>query len=338
MVNQVTVANLSSFPWLQSHWNQLANAYKCDYLTHAYLFYSQQELGVSEWLQQLATYLLCHYPTSLDEACGECQNCYLRQSRSHPDCHIIGEENGAMIKVDTIRWVQEQVYQTYQIGPYQIFIITKAHRLNQAASNALLKILEEPPSHTLFFLESQYMHSLLPTVISRCQVIQCLPPSEATLKDWVYQLGYYKDDVDWSLLCGLSRYSPVSLVNLLKGDWLNRRQQWFEAFYNFSLGKQPLAATIDALEVQRLDDYLSWLYFGIQDILKLQQNVQGCCIMNYDYKRYLNTLKSQISTESLLNFVDLLQRYWQYLQLSYNINTQLALENILLVWQSNMQQ
>lgn len=329
--------DFANWPWLQQQWDQLIKAQQQGYLTHAYLFYSQQDLGVTSWLQALATYLLCSQP-STKQACGQCHNCHLRASGSHPDCHLIGEEGAAMIKVDAIRQVQETVYQTRQIGEYRIFILPQAHRLNQAASNALLKMLEEPPDNTLFLLESQYMHRLLPTIISRCQVMTCLSPSEGTLKQWAQQQGCYRDDVDWCLLCRLAHYSPWVLKQFLEGDQLDRRQQWFDAFYQYSIQRKTLSDTITVLTESRLNEHLQYYYFWVQDMIKLQQGASWDALINYDQIERLQDLAQRTSTQTLLNFMDLLQDYWQYQQLSYNINTRLALENILLVWRNGLQQ
>lgn len=327
---------ISDYPWLAQHWEQLTSAYQHGYLAHAYLFHTQQNLGVANWLQDLATYFLCSQPMS-SRACGQCQNCNLRRSGSHPDCYLIGDDNAAMIKVDTIRWVQEQVYQTQQIGHYKIFIIPQADRLNQAASNALLKILEEPPEQTLFFLETQAIHGLLPTIISRCQVIPCLSPDETTLQYWVKKQGHDRDDVDWTLLCRLARYSPWTLQNLLQSDYLQQRQQWIKTFYQFSCRQITLVDAMTTLTEKRLDEYLQVVYFWTQDMIKLQTGASSMSLINYDLIQYLQDLASRVATEDLLNFVNLLQNYWQYQQLSYNINPRLALENILLVWQSIIQ-
>lgn len=331
-----TTDEINDLVWLQPQWQQLITAHQNQRLAHAYLFYSRQDLGVVSCLQHLANYLLCSSSGS-DKPCGQCQHCYLCQQGYHPDCYVIEGDSNAMIKIDTVRLIQEQTYQTRQLGAYQIFIIPQADRLNQAASNALLKILEEPPDNTLFLLQTQHLHSLLPTVISRCQLIQCLAPDSATLKDWASRHCAYKDDQDWELLSRLADFSPLVLKELLEGEQLTQRQAWFKAFYQFTLGQATLAQTVESLTEKQLKLQLQYLYSWVQDVIKLQQGASDDQLTNYDLVEQLQTVGKWVDSKALFNFVDLLQQYWQYVQLSYNINSRLALENILLAWRNRIQ-
>ena len=90
----------------------------------------------------------------------------------HPDVEWIKpEKNGGAIKIDQIRELQNTAYLTPQRARYRLIVIEAADRMNTASANALLKILEEPAQHTVFILIAQQLSTVLPTILSRCQII-----------------------------------------------------------------------------------------------------------------------------------------------------------------------
>lgn len=137
-------------------------------LPQALLLVGPQALNLLSFANELAKCLLCEHITSIP--CGYCRACHLLQQKGHPDvCFIFKEDTARAIKIDQVRVLQEDVYQTPQCAAYRIIIIAPADRMNIAASNALLKVLEEPPPHTRFILVAEQAGSIPATVLSRCQ-------------------------------------------------------------------------------------------------------------------------------------------------------------------------
>ena len=144
-------------------------------LPHALLFTGPRHAGILQFVNRLIAIIICHSP---DHApCGQCQPCHLLMQGTHPDIQYIRQDKpGSPIKIEQIRELQESVYQTPQCGTRSIIVIEPADRLNRSAANALLKILEEPPSHTLFILIAEQISSLPATIMSRCQQYAFCPP------------------------------------------------------------------------------------------------------------------------------------------------------------------
>jgi len=136
---------------------------------HAYLFAGPQGVGRELAAAALAASLNCP-----DGGCGACDVCARVLRRSHPDVYTIAPE-GAQILVDQVRAVRENAYLSPYEGRVKIFIFEDAHRLNPAASNALLKVLEEPPADVVFVLITESPEDLLPTVVSRCRRVDFFP-------------------------------------------------------------------------------------------------------------------------------------------------------------------
>ncbi len=103
--------------------------------------------------------------------CGTCSSCKKIERFVHPDVFRISDSEES-IKVETLRDLQKKLqFKPYE-GKWKVIIIENAESLNAASSNSLLKILEEPPSQTTFLLLSPHIERLLPTIISRCQIVR----------------------------------------------------------------------------------------------------------------------------------------------------------------------
>jgi len=135
-------------------------------LAHAYLFVGPQGVGKSATAWEFAKALQCR--TLVDDSCDQCQACRKVREGVHPDV-ILVEAQGAQILVDQIRELQRRLIYRPLEGAHRVVIIQEAQKLNPQASNALLKILEEPPQGTVMVLLANSEASLLPTVVSRCQ-------------------------------------------------------------------------------------------------------------------------------------------------------------------------
>jgi DNA polymerase-3 subunit delta' len=148
---------------------QLIKAIKSDLLVHAYLLIGDKSKMLGEALET-AMAVNCLYPVG-GYACGECLSCRKIRHGNHPDVVIV-EPRGATLKIDQIREVQRSISFTHFEGRYKIVIFLDANKMTLEAANSLLKVLEEPPSGTLFILVAENGDNILPTVLSRCQVVK----------------------------------------------------------------------------------------------------------------------------------------------------------------------
>ena len=153
----------------QSHISDtLKNAIRNNHLAHAFLFCGPRGVGKTTCARILAKTINCQSPTSDMEACGECSSCKsFDQGASLNIYELDAASNNA---VDDIRRLIEQVRYAPQTGQYKIYIIDEVHMLSQAAFNAFLKTLEEPPAYAKFILATTEKHKIIPTILSRCQI------------------------------------------------------------------------------------------------------------------------------------------------------------------------
>lgn len=146
----------------------LKNAVKSGKLAHAYLFCGPRGVGKTTCARIFAKAINCMNPTTEGEACGECESCKaFAEGRSYNIFELDAASNNS---VEHIKSLMEQTRIPPQVGKYKVFIIDEVHMLSQAAFNAFLKTLEEPPAHVVFILATTEKHKILPTILSRCQI------------------------------------------------------------------------------------------------------------------------------------------------------------------------
>lgn len=163
----------------------LKNAIAGNKLAHAYLFCGPRGVGKTTCARIFAKTINCLSPMPDGEACNECESCVaFNEQRSFNIHELDAASNNS---VDDIRSLIDQVRILPQIGKYKVYIIDEVHMLSQAAFNAFLKTLEEPPHHAIFILATTEKHKILPTILSRCQIYDF---GRITIKDIVDHLQY----------------------------------------------------------------------------------------------------------------------------------------------------
>ena len=136
-------------------------------LAHAYLFCGPRGVGKTTTARIFAKMINCSNPSAEMEPCGQCESC---QSFAEGRSYCIHELDAASNNgVEDIKTLMDQVRIPPQVGRYSVYIIDEVHMLSQAAFNAFLKTLEEPPAHAIFILATTEKHKILPTILSRCQ-------------------------------------------------------------------------------------------------------------------------------------------------------------------------
>ena len=145
----------------------LKNAIERNQLAHAYLFCGPRGVGKTTCARIFAKAINCLNPVGA-EACNECDSC--RSFNEGRSLNIHELDAASNNSVEDIRNLIEQVRVIPQIGHYSVFIIDEVHMLSQAAFNAFLKTLEEPPQHAIFILATTEKHKIIPTILSRCQI------------------------------------------------------------------------------------------------------------------------------------------------------------------------
>ncbi|PWJ42146.1 DNA polymerase III subunit gamma/tau [Sediminitomix flava] len=148
--------------------NTLKNAIKNNHLAQAFLFCGPRGVGKTTCARILAKTINCENLTADHEPCNECNSC--KSFNQNASYNIIELDAASNNSVEDIRSLVDQVRYPPQAGKKKVYIIDEVHMLSNAAFNAFLKTLEEPPEYAIFILATTEKHKIIPTILSRCQI------------------------------------------------------------------------------------------------------------------------------------------------------------------------
>ncbi|MFH1776743.1 MAG: hypothetical protein ABH952_04185 [Candidatus Omnitrophota bacterium] len=194
-------------------------------VAHTYLFVGETSSPTKEIALFFAALLNCENPEFQDNRlhpCLSCENCLRIHAGSFVDIHVINaDEKNKAVKIEDIRSLQSQANLRPYFGRKKVFVVCRAEYLTEAAANALLKILEEPPPDTILILTAENINGILPTVVSRCQVLKLdyqKLPQNSILTDEVidkFEIRNSWSDV-WKMVDYCSKYERAELEILLE--------------------------------------------------------------------------------------------------------------------------
>ena len=164
--------------------NTLKNLISSRRIPHAFIIEGDEGSGRHALKDYLAASLVCE---SENPPCSKCSQCHLVQIGNHTDIiTVTPEEDKKYISVAQIRDLRAEAYIMPRLQEKKIFVIDPAHRMNEQAQNALLKVLEEPPKNVFFILIVPSRTQLLETVISRCTLLSLFNTEDAGKENAVY--------------------------------------------------------------------------------------------------------------------------------------------------------
>jgi DNA polymerase III subunit gamma/tau len=227
--------------------NTLKNAIKNNQLAQAFLFCGPRGVGKTTCARILAKTINCTNLQPNGEACGECASCKAFENGNSFNVHELDAASNN--SVDDIRSLIEQVRIPPQAARYKVYIIDEVHMLSQAAFNAFLKTLEEPPHYAIFILATTEKHKILPTILSRCQIFDF---NRIRVDDMAAHLASIAGKESIS-------YEPDGLhIIAQKADGgLRDALSMFDQIVSFSGGKVTYRSVIDNLNILDYDYYFN---------------------------------------------------------------------------------
>lgn len=241
----------------------LKNAILKNKLAHAYLFCGPRGVGKTSCARIFAKTINCMNLTPEGEACNKCESCSSFNEQRSLNIHELDAASNN--SVEDIRSLIDQVRISPQIGKYKVYIIDEVHMLSQAAFNAFLKTLEEPPHHAIFILATTEKHKILATILSRCQVYDF---SRISVTDVVEHLQYIASSQDVT--------AEVDALNIIaqKADGgMRDALSIFDQVVSYTGGNITYQSVIENLNVL---DYE--YYFRITDNI-LKGEIRDCMLL-----------------------------------------------------------
>jgi len=300
---------------------------------HAVLFTGPPQIGKRTLALALAAAMNCAAEGT--RPCGQCRSCRLIARGAHSDVRVVQAETGessreGVLKIDQIRELQRAAGLAPLESPNKVFVLREIERANLPAANALLKILEEPPPQVVLLLTSARPHALLPTVISRCQILALRPlPFTQVASALVERWGASPEDAD--LLSHLSEGRIGWAVERLKDSAARdeRARRLIDAQQLPQMGRlQRLgyAETLTRAPASIHPTLVLWASWW-RDVLLIQQGCQKH-VSNVDRLSELEQQAQAFDPIQLRRFLVRLQE--APAQLNQNANARLLLEALML--------
>jgi len=306
-------------------------------LRHAYLFVGPEGVGRLTLALRFAQALNCSQPSAPGEFCGFCKDCRQIWARQYPDLSLVKPKEGHKdILIDQVRELQHTLALAPYAASYRIALLPDFQQVTEQAENALLKTLEEPPDKVVLLLTVNALESLLPTIVSRCEIIRLRP---ATL----HEAQAYLESSH-----GLPREKAHLIAHLAGGrigaalqmvaapPMITQRAEALEAFLNllpakrierFKLAEKLTKSYKDARQ-NALDAVSLWLAFW-RDVF-VRASGGDLPLVNVDLEAQVDQAAGVVDMKSARELVIAHEKALQ--ELDQYANVQLLLETLMLQW------
>lgn len=303
----------------------LRNSIKRNRVAHAYLFSGMPGVGKKTTALAFAKALNCINGGS--DGCEHCPSCRKIAHGAHPDLVVV-KPQGIVIKIGDIRELQKQMQFRPFEGRRRVVIIEDAHRMNDAAANALLKTLEEPmPYNVLILLTSRY-GGFPRTILSRCQKIRFNPVRPATVKTYLMETRGMEEE-DAAIIAAASQGSIGRIPEREKESRERFKRETIEkiAVINRGTGLSLFSIAHEfgderAVILEKLGILREWL----RDVLVLKETGRHDFMLHRDLLKTSETLSGKIDRASIIEAVEAVARAIRAVE--RNANKQLTLESM----------
>ena len=303
------------------------NSLQRNTLFHSYLLVGPDFQNLEAIVKKITGILLCSSSRQLP--CGVCEACRKIKDGIHADIITKAPAKGKKnLAIADIREVSEEAALKPWEGKYKIFILHAVHRIGIEAANALLKILEEPPFHTIFLLTAENLHRIPNTILSRCQIFRCGNFSPAHTRDLLMQKLKISEEKA-GIAAILSGGNVLLAEEILEKYWDMRKElaQIFLQNQDPIKSGETMNQFVGSGEEGRQQSLvlLNYLCSFIRDLLIINMGFPQQ-IMNRDYINILSNSASQYSESQLYAFLQFVLSTRRMIE--SNVNLSLVWENI----------
>ncbi|MCI8790274.1 MAG: DNA polymerase III subunit delta' [Lachnospiraceae bacterium] len=313
----------------------LQNALSTGKISHAYIINGEKSSGKEFIAKVFAMALQCEEGSM--EPCQECRSCKQALSGNHPDIIRVVHEKPNSVSVDDIRTqVNNDVAVKPYSSPYKVYIISEAEKMTVQAQNAILKTLEEPPAYAVILLLTDNVNSLLPTILSRCVVLNMKPVPDALVKEYLcsqLQVPDYKAEV-----CAAFARGNVGKAKMLatSEDFENIKAEALALLkYIQEMDLNEIVAAVKKITEYKLEiqDYLDICAIWYRDALLFKATRDMNHLIFREEIQALRRTAQRSSYEGIENIIKALDTAKR--RLDANVNFELVMELLMLTIQEN---
>ena len=310
---------IGRYSWHQKNWQLIDTSANLGRLAHAWLLWGASGLGKVQFAEKLAKRLLCKNQTG----CDRCQSCSWLAQQAHPDFKfLIADKGKKSITIDQVRMLQSELMMSTMQAGKRVVMLPQANLLNMAASNALLKILEEPSENIHFILCADALQTIPVTIQSRCQSLYFSPASEQQVNAYLEE--HHLPTENATLLQG----APLRAEVLLSDDCMNVRQKIIQQFIDLVYKRVSPCIVAESWAQQPSDFLFEVLYALCSDILKIKQcaPIENLCHQSETIS--LGKLADFMQHFQIFTIIDKLVQFNRHIGAARQINVRLWLDDL----------
>ncbi len=313
----------------------LQNAIEANKVSHAYILNGEKGSGKKMIARVFAKALNCE--SDEERPCEKCHSCLQANSGNHPDIMEITHDKPNSISVDDIR---EQIVEDVQVrpysSPYKIYIVSDAEKMTMQAQNALLKTIEEPPSYVVVLLLTTNVSALLPTILSRCVMLNTKPVPDSQVRDYLMehaQIPDYQADICVAFAQGnigkAVQLATSENFNEIKGAAIHLLTHLKD------MDIADITAAVKAVSEFKVDirDYLDILAVWYRDVLYFKATNDANGIIFRENLRTIQEQTRRCSYEGVEQILEGIRK--AKARLTANVNFELTMELLFLLIKEN---
>ena len=297
---------------------------------HAYLFQGEEGVGKEALARTFAAGLQCQ-SESADKPCKECVSCRQMESGNQPDVIWVTREK-ASLGVDEIR---EQLCNTMDIkpfsSPYKIYLVPESEKMTEAAQNALLKTIEEPPEYGIVILMTSNISALLPTIQSRCLTMEFRPLSTAVVESYVKEHCQVPDYQARASAAFAQGNLGKAMRYAKSEDFIERKDHIISLLRHVEqMDLSEMLAVIKDLGTRKdeVRDYIDLMVLWYRDVLLFKATKDINQLLFQDEASYISREASHRSYEKIEEILQAFEK--AKVRLRANVNFDITMELMLL--------
>lgn len=306
----------------------LKNAIRNNSVSHSYLFEGPKSIGKEKLAKVFAKTLLCQ--KGEDTPCNTCPSCMKVESGNHPDFYMEYPDKDSF-KKDQVDELQRTIRKLPLESNRKIYILDDVNKMTPQAQNSFLKTLEEPPAYAIIILLTTNSYSLLPTIVSRCQIVKFTPIGRQKIEEALIK-AYNRSEEQARFIAAFSNGIIGRAIELSSSDEFKLlRDEAIEKLDTVINGDKLKAFSVSEFFEQNkdiIDEIMDIILLWSRDLLIYKETENTDFLINKDKVDLILSQSQKLSKLKIMDIIDVVRRTKE--DIHSNVNFQLAIEVMLL--------
>ena len=314
---------------LPSWLNTQLNLFSMQNMHHAFLISGRKGLGKSNLIFYLSSLTLCH--SNEEDLCGACHSCKLSSLENHPDFHELNVlPDKKLIGISQVNELRNKLYESSFLGKNKVASVPNLEKISIDGLNAFLKILEEPPSNTFFFLTTDFLNQIPLTIRSRCFEMKISTPNLNETLEWLKD--YPREDSLKAIK--ITNNLPFVAKEFLDNNLIKVREDFVNDISGIiKEGKEILSVSQKWIEDESsLNIKIEWMSQILTDTIKFNAD-QSIETLNEDTDNISQYLSKNSPIDNIYKLISVTNSLWNLFSRETNLRKDYQLNALFVDWE-----